>query len=94
MSAIMYWDRKRIDLDTAVVMTDHAHLLFRIIDGSSLSAILHNIKSYSANEINKLTRKQGAFWLDESFDHIIRDWIAQLESGHLSLPAAPPNHTR
>jgi REP element-mobilizing transposase RayT len=42
-SAIQYWNGARIDLDAAVVMPDHAHAIFRIIDGSELGSILHSI---------------------------------------------------
>ncbi len=73
MSAIRHWDGQRIDLDAAVIMPDHAHAIFRIMDGSTLSQILHSVKSFSSNEINKLLSRSGPFWLDESFDHIIRN---------------------
>jgi hypothetical protein len=56
--------------------------MFRIIDGSSLSAILHSIKSFSSNRINRLLRRKGPVWLDESFDHIIRheiEWEEKLD---------------
>jgi adenine-specific DNA methylase len=82
MSAIRHWDDHRIDLDAAVVMPDHAHMMFRIIDGSDLSSILHSIKSFSAKQIGKLTGARGSVWQDESFDHIIRhetEWEEKLE---------------
>jgi REP element-mobilizing transposase RayT len=73
LSAIRHWDGSRIALDAAVVMPDHAHLMFRILDGSRLGQLLHSIKSFSANKINALLGRSGAFWLDENFDHIVRD---------------------
>jgi len=82
LSAIRYWDCKRIDLDAAVIMPDHAHAMFRIADASTLSAILHSIKSFSSKQINHLLRRKGSIWLDESFDHIIRhelEWDEKLE---------------
>ncbi len=78
LSAIRYWDGKRIALDAAVVMPDHAHALFRIVDGSPLGKILHSIKSYSANQVNKLRDSESPqpagrrLWLEESFDRIVR----------------------
>ncbi|MCL6508545.1 MAG: DUF1156 domain-containing protein, partial [Bryobacteraceae bacterium] len=72
LSAIRHWDGSRIALDAAVVMPDHAHLMFRIMDGSRLGQVLHSIKSFSANKINALLGRSGAFWLDENFDHIVR----------------------
>jgi len=72
LSAIRHWDGQRIELDAAVVMPDHAHAVFRVLDGSDLSAILHSIKSFSASAVNRLAHTSCNLWLDESFDHIIR----------------------
>ena len=38
----------------------------------SLSELLKGIKGASAREANKLLGTSGQFWLDESFDHIVR----------------------
>jgi REP element-mobilizing transposase RayT len=72
MSTIRHWDRIRFDLDAAVVMPDHVHLICRVLGERSLSAVLHSVKGYSARLLNKLLARKGPFWLDESFDHIIR----------------------
>jgi len=72
MSAIRYWDGLRIELDAAVVMPDHVHLIVPILDGLPLSAILKSIKGFSARAFNRVLVRQGSLWLDESFDHIIR----------------------
>src|SRR5262249_17476443 len=52
MSAILHWNAARLDLDAAVVMPEHAHLIFRILGGLPLSAVLQSIKGYSARSIN------------------------------------------
>jgi REP element-mobilizing transposase RayT len=72
MSTIRHWDEIRFDLDAAVVMPDHVHLICRILGERSLSAVLHSVKGYSARLINTLLTRKGPFWLDESFDHVIR----------------------
>ncbi|EMI46808.1 transposase [Rhodopirellula sp. SWK7] len=41
--------------------------------GSPLSRIMHSLKSYTANEANKLLERSGRFWQPESYDHWIRD---------------------
>jgi len=82
LSAIRHWDGKRISLDAAVVMQDHAHAMFRITDESRLGEILHSIKSFSASQVNKLQNRMGPFWLDENFDHIVRhaaEWDQKFE---------------
>ena len=38
-----------------------------------LDVIMHSLKSYTANEANKLLKRSGAFWETESYDHVIRD---------------------
>ena len=79
LSAVRYWDGKRIDLDGAVVMLGHVHAMFRVVDASTLSDIMHRIKSFSSNQINRLLRRKGQLWLDESFDHIIRHELEREE---------------
>ncbi len=81
-AAVRHWNKKRIDLDAAVVMPDHVHMIFRIIDGTSLSDIMHSIKSFSSKQINLLLGREGSLWLDENFDHIIRhadEWEEKVE---------------
>jgi REP element-mobilizing transposase RayT len=69
---------KHIDLDAAVVMPDHVHLIFRLLLNDSLGRILHLIKGRSARQVNQLLNRDGPLWMDESFDHIIRN-EAELE---------------
>jgi REP element-mobilizing transposase RayT len=56
-----------------VVIPNHAHLLLTPEAEQRLSAILQSLKSYTANEANKILRRQGQFWQPESFDRRIRD---------------------
>ncbi len=39
----------------------------------SLSDILHNLKSFTAHEIQRHCGWRGSVWMDESFDRIVRD---------------------
>jgi len=70
-------DGKTIHLHAAVIMPDHAHLLFtglRDAEGwtFALPEILRAIKGSSARSINKLIGSIGRLWQDESFDHVLR----------------------
>ena len=38
-----------------------------------LDVIMHSLKSYTANEANKILQRSGAFWETESYDHVIRN---------------------
>jgi REP element-mobilizing transposase RayT len=44
-----------------------------ISDAPPLGAIMHSIKSYTAQEANNLLARKGTFWEAESYDHAIRD---------------------
>lgn len=68
---------KTIHLHAAVIMVDHAHLLFTAMRDAegwtfALPEILRAIKGASARSINKLSGRIGPLWQDESFDHVLR----------------------
>ncbi|MFN2452697.1 MAG: transposase [Pyrinomonadaceae bacterium] len=71
--AMLYFDGVRYKLSAWVVMPNHVHLLATPRDGFTLSSIMHSIKSYTANEANKLIDRTDRFWQKESFDRYIRD---------------------
>ncbi len=68
---------KRIDLQAAVVMPDHVHLLLTPLPDNQgwphpLPFILKLIKGMSARSVNKLQGTSGPVWQEESFDHVLR----------------------
>jgi len=82
LESILRWNDHRYGLYAACVMPDHAHMLIEPMveregdEGGavffSLSTILHTIKSFTANRVNKLENSKGPFWETESFDRMIR----------------------
>ncbi len=42
-------------------------------DEPPLDVIMHSLKSYTAQEANKLLKRTGAFWETESYDHEVRN---------------------
>lgn len=66
------WDDDKYRLISWVIMPNHVHILIELMGDSSLSNIMHSIKSYTAHESNKILGKKGAFWFVESFDRYIR----------------------
>jgi REP element-mobilizing transposase RayT len=69
---------KRIDLQAAVVMPDHVHLLLTPLTDDQgwphpLPSILKLIKGVSARSVNKLMGTQGPVWQEESFEHTVRN---------------------
>ena len=74
-----FWHGQKMKCYAACVMPDHVHLLIQplpIKNGEkefhSLSEILHSIKSCTSHEVNKVMKRSGPVWVDESFDRMIR----------------------
>lgn len=67
------FDGRRYVLHAWCVMPNHVHVVVEPIGRFLLPGILHSWKSYSAKEINQLTRSHGQLWQAEYYDHLIRD---------------------
>jgi REP element-mobilizing transposase RayT len=78
LESIRHDDALRYNLDAAVVMPDHAHLILTPeIDEvrqrmMPLFEIMKAIKGASARKINQRLEQHGAIWQEESFDHVLR----------------------
>jgi REP element-mobilizing transposase RayT len=75
---LQYWDGKRYQLFAYTVMPNHVHWVLKPLEKSSsepfsLAQIMHTVKSYTANQANKILGRTGEFWQHENFDHVIRD---------------------
>lgn len=78
MTAARFHAGKKYVLYACVVMDTHVHMVLQPLETSpgvfhSLASITHSIKSYSANQIQRATRKKGSIWQDESNDRVIRN---------------------
>jgi REP element-mobilizing transposase RayT len=71
--SLLHFDGKRYAIDAFVLMPNHVHAVIAPTDDYDLSMILRGIKGVSANECNKLLRRKSSFWMEESYDHIVRD---------------------
>jgi putative transposase len=60
-------------LHSYVIMPDHLHLLMSLSEEGNASQIMHDFKSHTAQEINNILKRSGAFWQEGFYDHIIRD---------------------
>jgi putative transposase len=56
-----------------VIMPDHLHLLLSLKEKGNISKIMHDFKSHTAQEINKVLKSRGALWQEGFYDHIIRN---------------------
>ena|SRR5438128_876741 len=70
---LLHFDGKRYDVDAFVLMPNHVHTVIAPRVGYDLSTLLQGIKGVSANRCNKLLGRKVIFWMDESYDHIVRD---------------------
>ncbi|MCK9590057.1 MAG: alanine--tRNA ligase-related protein, partial [Terrimicrobiaceae bacterium] len=84
IDSVRHFDGQRYELFATCAMPDHVHVLFQPFiketsaDGAAvfwtLTELLHSIKSYTANEINRAEQTAGTFvWEKESFDTLMRD---------------------
>ncbi|MFP4203321.1 MAG: transposase, partial [Opitutales bacterium] len=71
-ACLLKFDGERLIVYSAVIMPNHVHALITPLGGEDISKLLQGIKGASAREANKILGTSGTFWLDESFDHIVR----------------------
>ncbi len=70
---LLRFEGERLRLHAGVIMPNHVHLLLEPLAGNELSELLKGIKGASARKANQILKSTGtAFWMDESYDHIVR----------------------
>lgn len=74
LRSVRKFDQNRYDLDAFVIMPNHVHLLWQLREGADLSKELKGLKGASARACNLALGQEGQFWMDESYDRIVRDW--------------------
>ena len=70
---LLRFDGDRYRLLAWVIMPNHIHNIVEILEGFTLEKVIHTWKSYTANAVNKVLGRQGAFWQPDYFDRFIRD---------------------
>lgn len=79
-------DGKVFDLHAFCIMSNHVHVVFEPLSRaewhsaplgseyhSDLPKIMQSLKRHTARQANLILGREGAFWQDESYDHVIRD---------------------
>ena len=84
MEALRHWDGVKWLVYVAVVLPDHVHILAQPLprgEGGAfdLAEIIHSVKSFSSQKINRLVGNSGSLWQDERYDRIVRDEAEFLE---------------
>jgi len=71
--AILFFDNKKYKVIDYCIMSNHVHLTIYKLT-KEIGNILGSIKKYTSREINILHHCEGRqVWLNESYDHLIRD---------------------
>jgi putative transposase len=77
--AFHYHTGRDFELFAYSIMSNHVHAVFEPLGSEyhsnqlPLSKIMQSFKRYTARAPNLLLGRQGAFWQDESYDHVIRN---------------------
>jgi putative DNA methylase len=74
-NSLLHFDGERYRLSAWVVMPNHVHFLAAPCCGKSVSSIMHSIKSYTSQEVNKVLGRTGSFWFEDYFDRYIRNGL-------------------
>jgi len=84
MDTLRHWDGLKWKIYAAVVLSNHVHILAQPLPMSGsgafdLAEIIHSVKSFSSQKINRLRGNSGSLWQDERYDRIVRDEAEFLE---------------
>jgi REP element-mobilizing transposase RayT len=87
--ALLYRDGKVLDLHAFCIMSNHVHAVFEPLSKSEwysdfsgsechsdlqpLHKIMQSLKRHTARRANLILGREGAFWQDESYDHVLRN---------------------
>ncbi len=71
--SLWFFHATRLTMGDFVVMPNHVHALMTPLEGFELETILHSIKSFTAQQINSRLGRTGSVWMEESYDHVVRD---------------------
>ena len=73
MLETLHWldKHQRIELIAAVAMPDHVHFVATLSQGT-LAALMHSLKSYSTQRINRELHGQRRLWQPGYHDHALR----------------------
>jgi type I restriction enzyme R subunit len=72
-NGLHHFDGQRYHLGDYVVMPNHVHLLVCLLGDTDLEEQCYSWKKFTAAAINRQWGRQGRFWHEESFDHLVRN---------------------
>jgi type I restriction enzyme R subunit len=72
-NALRHYDNERYVMDSFVIMPNHVHVLFRLIEPHHLEAVVKSWKGFTSREINRCLQRHGTLWQEDCWDRMIRD---------------------
>lgn len=72
LDSLRHFDGERYDLDSAVIMPNHVHLLVQFRSGFLCTEQCLSWLKFTATRINRALGRTGHFWQSEPFDHLVR----------------------
>jgi len=76
--SLKHFDADRYDLTDFVVMPNHVHLLAAFRDPDRMLQQCKSWKHFTATQINRRLNRNGRFWQQDGFDHLVRS-VEQFE---------------
>jgi len=78
VDALNYRHMRFFDLYAFCIMPNHVHVVFEPLkmdgrDYYKLNQIMQSLKRFTARQANIVLGREGTFWQEESYDHVIRD---------------------
>jgi REP element-mobilizing transposase RayT len=70
--SLRHFDGQRYLMSDFIVMPNHVHLLVCLLADYQIEALCYSWKKFTAGKINRKLGRQGRFWQEESFDHLVR----------------------
>lgn len=86
--SLRHFDGDRYELTDYVVMPNHVHLLVVFPDESLMLTQCDSWKHFAATQINRRLNRQGRFWQQDGFDHLVRS-VEQFEYLRLYIADNP-----
>ncbi len=71
--AIQHRDGKQYDLHTYTIMPNHVHMMMTLMPNApALFKVMQDLKKFTGLHSNRSLGRDGQFWEEESYDHVVR----------------------
>jgi putative transposase len=70
--SLIFFNRDRYELSDFVIMPNHVHALVAFPDEITMLRQCESWKHFTASKINRALGRNGRFWQQDGFDHLVR----------------------